>query len=124
MCGLTNRRSNQSNGSCLCSCQIQWEIVSVALMHHLHPKTCTVQDVCPGVITCPWRSVMDWLKLNPLRLNAMVHAEGGKPDAHDGPRCQEEVKAAAIIERHIEKSNDRVAMSCNDIVRFLFLLNL
>ena len=52
-------------------------------------------------------------------------AEGGKPDADNRPGREEEVEAAAIIERRIlENKATKIAMSCNNVVSFFFLTKL
>ena len=46
--------------------------MSITLVHDFHTETSAVQNVCPGVQDTTLRILDDWLKLNPLRLNAMV----------------------------------------------------
>ena len=49
-------------------------------------------------------------------------AEGGKPDAHDGPRCQEEMERARVVKGCIlENQSSEVAVSCDDVVSLFFL---
>ena len=40
--------------------------------HHFHTQTSSVEYIFQVLITLPCDSTMDWLKLKPFRLNAMV----------------------------------------------------
>ena len=64
-------RSLQSHRSGLSSSQVEGEVVSVALVHHFHAEVGAVQHISPGVQDA-LTIRMDWLKLKPFRLKAMV----------------------------------------------------
>ena len=72
--------------------------MSVALVHHFHAEAGTVEDVSPGVQNTTLGIQDGLVEVEPFRLKAMVHAEGGEPDANHRPGSQEEVKAAAVVE--------------------------
>jgi len=40
-------RRSKSNRSSFASCQIEWEVVSVALVHYFHAQVGAVQYICP-----------------------------------------------------------------------------
>ena len=53
------------------------------------------------------------------------HAEGGKPDADNGPGCQEEVQAAAVVEGgEWEDQATKVTVGSHDVVDLLLLAEL
>ena len=41
-------RSGERDRSRFACCQIEGEVVSIALVHHFHTQVGAVQDVCPG----------------------------------------------------------------------------
>ena len=100
--------------------------MSVALVHDFHAKTSTVQDIGPSVDDTTLTFNNGLIEVESVEVERHGgDAEGGKPDAHDGPCCQEEVKAAAIIERSIlEDQTTEVTMSGNDVVSLFFLSEL
>jgi hypothetical protein len=46
---VNNRRSFHGDGHDFTGCQIQWKVVSVALMHDFHTKISTIDNVSPSV---------------------------------------------------------------------------
>ena len=69
----------------------------ISFMHDFHSKTCSVENVCPS-----WddfsTSVNDGL-VEVETVEVKCHgadAEGGKPDAHNRPCCEEEVQRGYI----------------------------
>ncbi len=45
----TNCRCSESNRSAISSSKVKWEVVSVALVHHFHTQTTTIQNICPSI---------------------------------------------------------------------------
>ena len=125
-CELPNGRGFKSNRSCLCSGQIQWEIVSVTLMHYFHTQTSAVENVCPGVQNTTLTINNGLIEVEAVEVERHSgDAEGGKPDPQHRPGSEEEVKAAAIIEGSIlENKATKVAVCRYDVVRFFFLAKL
>merc|ERR1712054_589593 len=99
------------------------EVVSVALMHHFHAEVGTVEDVGPGVQNTAL-SIKDGLvEVEAVQVEGHGgHAEGSEPDADNGPGSQEEVQAAAVVERGVlEDQATEVTVSSHNVVG-LFLL--
>ena len=90
------------------------------------PRPALLRTSAQVLRICPWLSWIDWLKLNPLRLNAMVltpRAVNQIPTTQ--PRCEEEVQRARIVERSIlENQTTEVSMCCNNVVGLFFLTEL
>ena len=97
--------------------------MSVTLVHHFHSETCSIQNVCPGVNNMPLAISDGLIEVEAVEVEGHGgDAEGGKPDADNWPGCQEEMQAAAIVERRIlENKAAKISMSCNDVVGFFFL---
>ena len=95
-------------------------------MHHFHSKTCTVQNVRPGVNNMPLAISDGLIEVEAVEVESHGgDAEGGKPDADNRPCCEEEVQATAIVERCIlENKPTKISMSCNDVVGLFFLTKL
>ena len=95
----------------------------VTLMHNLHTQTSAVEDIRPGVHHMTLTLNNGLIEVESVEVERHSgDAEGGKPDAHNRPCCQEEVKAAAIVERSIlEDQTSEVTVCCNNVVGFFFL---
>ena len=122
----TDRRCGQGHRCGLSSRKIQGEVVSVALVHDFHSKTCSVEDICPGVEDTSLSIDDGLVEVEPVEVERHGgDAEGGKPDSHDWPRCEEEVQRARIVERSIlENQTTEVSMCCNNVVGLFFLTKL
>ena len=95
-------------------------------MHDLHSKTCSVENICPGVKDMSLVVLDRLVEVESVEVKRHgADAEGGKPDSHDWPRCEEEVQRARIVERSIlENQTTEVSMCCNNVVRLFFLTKL
>ena len=95
----------------------------IALVHYFHTQTSAVQNICPGVHHTALAVKDRLVEVETIQVEGhRAHAKGGEPDANDGPGSQEEVKAAAVVERGVlEDQATEVAVSSHDVVG-LFLL--
>src|SRR6476469_2297628 len=119
-------RSGQRYRSSFASSQVEGEVVSVALVHHFHTQVRTVQHVCPGANHLTLRVDDGLVEVEPVQVERHgADAQGGAPDADDGPCTQEEVQGAAVVEgRILEDQAAEVAVSCHDVVGLFFLTEL
>src|SRR6476469_580296 len=119
-------RSGQRYRSSFASSQVEGEVVSVALVHHFHTQVRTVQYVCPGANHLTLRVDDGLVEVEPVQVERHgADAQGGEPDADDGPCTQEEVQGAAVVEgRILEDQAAKVAVSCHDVVGLFFLTEL
>ena len=108
---------------CFDSSQIQREVVRIALVHHFHAQVRTVDHVCPGVDDATLRIQDRLVEVEAVQVERhRADAQCREPDAHNRPRCQEEVQGAAVVEAGVlENQTTEVTVSGNDVVR-LFLL--
>ena len=122
----TNRRCGECHRSRLSSSKIQWEVVSVALVHHFHTQTSAVEYVCPGVQNTTLTINNGLIEVEPVEVECHgADAEGGKPDSHDWPRSEEEMQASRIVKRCIlEDQATEVTVSSDDVVGLFFLTEL
>ena len=95
-------------------------------MHDLHSKTCSVENICPGVKDVSLVILDRLVEVESVEVKRHgADAEGGKPDSHDWPRCEEEMQRARIVERSIlEDQTTEVSMCCNNVVGLFFLTEL
>ena len=120
---LADCRSSQRHWSARSSSEIQWEVVGIALVHHFHSETSTVQNVCPRINHMPIACLDGLVEVKTVEVECHGgDAERGKPDPHDWECSQEEVERARVIKASIlENQTSEVTMCGNDIVG-LFLL--
>ena len=120
---LADGRCRQRHWSARSSSEIQWEVVGIALVHHFHPETSTVQNVCPRINHMPIACLDGLVEVKTVEVECHGgDAERGKPDADDRERTKEKVERAAIIKASIlEDQTSEVTMCGNDVVS-LFLL--
>ena len=106
--------------------EIKGEVVGITLMHDLHAKIGTVDNVGPGV---------DDTSLgidNRLVEIKAVEVEGhggdthrGQPDTNDRPGGEEEVESTGVVERGVlEDKTAKVSMGGDDVVSLLLLAEL
>ena len=97
--------------------------MSVSLVHNLHPKTSSVEDVSPGRNDAALAIHQGLVEVEAVEVEGhRGYAEGGEPDADNGPGCQEEVQAAAVVEGGVlEDQATEVTVGSHDVVG-LFLL--
>ena len=80
------------------SSQIQWEVVGIALVHHFHSETSTVQDVCPRINHMPIACLDGLVEVKTVEVECHGgDAERGKPDSHDRECSQEEVRERELL---------------------------
>ena len=110
----------------LSSSEVEWEVVSITLVHNFHTQTSAVEYVCPGVQNTTLTINNGLIEVEAVEVERHGgDAEGGKPDAHDWPCCEEEVQRARIVERSIlEDQTTKVTVSGNDVVGLFFLTKL
>merc|ERR1711943_77232 len=99
------------------------EVVSIALVHHFHAEAGTVQHVSPGVQDAALTIKDGLVEVEAVQVEGHGrHAQGGEPDADNGPCSQEEVQAAAVVEGCVlEDQATEVTVGSHDVVG-LFLL--
>merc|ERR1711991_314430 len=99
------------------------EVVSVALVHHFHAEVGAVQHISPGVQDAALTIKDGLVEIETVQVEGHGgHAEGGEPDADNGPGSQEEVKATAVVEGGVlEDQATEVTVGSHDVVG-LFLL--
>ena len=97
--------------------------MSVALVHHFHTQTSTVQHISPGVQHAALAVEDRLVEVEAVQVEGhRAHAQGGEPDADHRPGSQEEVQAAAVVERGVlEDQATEVTVGSHDVVG-LFLL--
>jgi len=89
----TNSWSSQSNRSGLSSSKIQWEIVCVPFVHHLHSQTGTVQYVCPCVEHTTLTIKDGLVEVETVQVEShRGYTKCGEPDTNNGPCSKEEVQ--------------------------------
>ena len=100
--------------------------MGVALMHHLHTKTSTVEHICPGVDHFTLRLNNRLIEVETVQVECHgANAQCSKPDADDRPCCEEEVQRTGVVERCIlEDQTTEVSMSSNNVVSLFFLTKL
>ena len=65
----------------------------IPLVHDFHSESSSVEDVSPGVDDFVLSIDDGLVKVEAVEVESHGrHAEGGKPDADDGPSSEEEVK--------------------------------
>ena len=65
----------------------------VALVHDLHTKTCSVEDVCPSVNDVSVRGLDGLVEVEAIQVESHSgYAKGGEPDAYNRPGSKEEVQ--------------------------------
>ena len=95
----TDRRCSQSDRSGLCSSEIQWEVVSVTLVHHFHTKTSTVQNVCPSVEDMTLVVHDGLVEVESVEVERhRGNTKCGEPDANNRPCSKEEVQGTGVVE--------------------------
>ena len=109
--------SLESHRSGLSSSQVE-EVVSVALVHHFHAEVGAVQHISPGVQDAALTIKDGLVEVETVEVEGHGgHAEGGEPDADNGPCSQEEVKAAAVVEGCVlEDQATEVTVGSHDVV--------
>ena len=97
--------------------------MSVSLVHNLHPKTSSVEYVSPSGDDTVLTIHQGLVEVEAVEVEGHGgHPKGGEPDADDGPGCQEEVQAAAVVEGGVlEDQATEVTVGSHDVVG-LFLL--
>ena len=97
--------------------------MSVALVHHFHTEVGAVQHVGPGVQHTTLGIQDRLVEVEAVQVERhRAHAQGGEPDADHRPGSQEEVQAAAVVERGVlEDQATEVTVGSHDVVG-LFLL--
>ena len=97
--------------------------MSIALVHDFHAQVCSVKNVCPGVQDTTLTIKDGLVEVETVQVEGHgAHAKGGEPDADNGPGSQEEVQAAAVVERCVlEDQATEVTVGSHDVVG-LFLL--
>ena len=102
------------------------EVVLRALDITSIPRPAMVQYVNAQVFTTrPWPSIMDWLKLNPLRLKAMVETLRQEPDANNKlRRWGRSGDFWSCWRKRIGRWVVRSSYRRNNVVSFLFLTEL
>ena len=70
----------------------------VTLMHNLHTQTSSVEDICPGVHHMTLTLNNGLIEVESVEVERHSgDAEGGKPDAHNRPCCEEEVRERLLL---------------------------
>ena len=92
-------------------------------MHHLKAEVGTVENISPCVYHMTLTLSNGLVEVKPVKVECHgADAEGGKPDAHDGPCCEEEVQRAAIIKRSIlEDQTSEVTVGSDNVICLFFL---
>ena len=100
--------------------------MSIALVHYFHTQTSAVQDVSPGVQHTALGIQDRLVEVETVEVEGhRGHAEGGEPDADNGPGCKEEVQAAAVVEGGVlEDQATEVTVGSHDVVGLFFLAKL
>jgi len=71
----------------------------VTLVHNFHSEVRSVQHVCPGIQHATLAVQDRLVEVQPVKVERhCANAKSSKPDPHNGPCSEEEVKAAAIVE--------------------------
>ena len=87
---------NLADDRCLRTGKIKREVVGVAFMHDFHTQTSSVENVSPGVHHMPFATSDGLVEVEAVEVERHGgDAEGGKPNPHDGPCCEEEVQRAS-----------------------------
>ena len=97
--------------------------MSVALVHHFHAEVGAVQHISPGVQDAALTIKDGLVEVETVQVERhRAHAQGGEPDADNGPGSQEEVQATAVVEGCVlEDQATEVTVGSHDVVG-LFLL--
>ena len=67
--------------------------MSISLVHYLHPKTCSVQDVSPGIHDVTVRRLDGLVEVEAIQVEShCAYTESGEPDADHRPGSKEEVQ--------------------------------
>ena len=67
--------------------------MSVSFVHHFHPKTCSVEDVSPGVDDVAVRRLDGLVEVEAIQVESHCgYAKGGEPNADHRPGSKEEVQ--------------------------------
>ena len=103
--------------------KVQWEVVSIAFMHHFHTKTSTVKDVSPGVNYMTFRSLNGLVEVKTIQVECHgANTKSSKPDPYHRKSSKEEVKRTTIIERSIlEDQTSEVSMGSDNVICLFFL---
>jgi hypothetical protein len=92
-------RCGECYRSRLSSSEIQWEVVSVTLVHDFHTEVSTVKNVCPGVQDTTLTIKDGLVEVETVQVERhRGNTKCGEPDADYWPCCQEEVKTSRVIE--------------------------
>jgi hypothetical protein len=100
--------------------------VSITLVHYFHAKASSVEDVSPGRDDAALAIDNRLVEVETVEVEGhRGHAEGGEPDADNGPGCKEEVQAAAVVEGGVlEDQATEVTVGSHDVVGLFFLAKL
>ena len=76
--------------------------MSVALVHHFHTKTSTVQHISPGVQHTILRIDDGLVEVETVQVERhRGHTQSGEPDANNWPSSKEEVQGTGVVERSV-----------------------
>ena len=76
--------------------------MGIPFMHYFHTKASPVEDIGPGVQHTTLGIQDGLVEVEAVQVEGhRAHAKGGEPDANHRPGSQEEVKAAAVVERGV-----------------------
>ncbi len=95
MCNLvsTDSRCGECHRSALSSSKVEWEVVSVTLVHDFHAKTSTVENVCPSRENVTIVVQDGLVEVETVQVECHgANTKCSKPDSYYRPCCQEEVK--------------------------------
>ena len=101
--------------------------MSVALVHHFHTQTSTVENVCPGVQNTTLTINNGLIEVESVEVECHgADAEGGKPDSHDwATQRGRNAASSRIVKRCIlENQTTEVTVSSDDVVGLFFLTEL
>ena len=100
--------------------------MSITLMHYFKAKVSFVENVCPGIDHLTLTREQGLIEVKAVQIERQCRdTKSSKPNTNHRPGSQEEVQAAAVVERCIlEDQTSEVSMSSNDVIRLFFLAKL
>ena len=93
--------------------------MGISLVHDLHTKIGTVDNVGPGVDDTALGVDHRLVEVESVQVEGHGgNSHGGQPDTHDRPGGQEEVKGAGVIERSVLEDETSEITVCSHDVHF------
>ena len=92
-------------GACEChrsglsSSKVEWEVVSITLVHNFHTQTSAVENVCPGVEHTTLTIDDGLVEVETVQVERhRGDTKCGEPDANNRPCSKEEVQGTGVVE--------------------------